>query len=136
MSKSQPSTHNGPGGLGYVLAVVFGFGAVIVGLSAWRQQLAHNQPRQPASEQHAKAHHRLSASEAISDTQIDAVNPGMTLKQVLAVLGSGHEVSQTKTDAHTYTIYSWGDSLEGPSVSVTFIDGIASEVNSTPKPSN
>ena len=136
MSKSQPSTHNGPGGLGYVLAVVFGFGAVIVGLSAWRQQLAHEQSQQPSTEQHAKAHRHESSSVAISDTQIDAVNPGMTLKQVLAVLGSGHEVSQTKTDAHTYTIYSWGDSLKGPSVSVTFIDGIASEVNSTPKASN
>ena len=136
MSKSQPSTHNGPQGLGYVLAVVFGFGAVIVGLSPWRQQLTHDQPQTPSGEKHAKASHHLNASAVITNAQIDAVNPGMSLKQVLEVLGSGQEVSQTKTDAHTYTIYSWGDSLKGPSVSVTFIDGIASEVNSAPKPTN
>ena len=134
MSNSQPSPYQGPRGLGYVLAVVLGFGALIVGLSNWKQQLAEDQPQQSTADQQAVDSSHDGESAEISQMQIDSVNPGMRVKQVLEVLGPGRQVSETKTDAHTYTIYTWGNSLTGPSVSITFIDGIASEVNATPPP--
>ena len=42
----------------------------------------------------------------------------------------GHSklATESKTSSHTYTIYSWGENLNGPNLSVTFIDGTASDI--------
>jgi hypothetical protein len=136
MSNSEPSAYQGPRGLGYVVAVVLGFGVLILGLSSWRQELANDPSLKPTADREAEPSTGESRSAAISQAQIDAINPGMRIKQVLEVLGPGQQVSETKTSAHTYTIFTWGNSLAGPSVSITFMDGIVSEVIATPKASD
>ena len=70
-------------------------------------------------------------SDGISKRDLDAINPGMNLSELENVLGPGKLVSETKTEQHTYNVYAWGDPLNGASVSVTLIDGRASEINAT-----
>ena len=52
----------------------------------------------------------------------------MSLGEVESILGKGLLATESKTSSHVYDIYSWGNSLNGPSVSVTFIDGSAREI--------
>jgi len=130
MSQQQPSDGQGPRGLGYVVLVIVIFGGLILGLSSWRNQLELDQQQQTPvkpTDQPQPAPH----SNGISKRDLDAINPGMNLSELENVLGPGKLVSETKTEQHTYNVYAWGDPLNGASVSVTLIDGRASEINAT-----
>ena len=64
----------------------------------------------------------------MSKAKLDQLRIGMGLAQVESVLGEGKLVTESKTASHVYTIYSWGENLNGPNLSVTFIDGKASDI--------
>ena len=130
MSQQQPNDGQGPKGLGYVILVIVIFGGLILGLSSWRNQLERDQKQVPDPAPVAKPLPGL-PSKGISKSDLDAINPGMKLDEVEKVLGPGKLVSETKTEKHVYDLYAWGDPLNGTSVSVTFIDGSASEINAT-----
>ena len=130
MSQQQPNDGQGPKGLGYVILVIVIFGGMILGLSNWRNQLERDQKQVPDPAPVAKPLPGL-PSKGISKSDLDAINPGMNLDEVEKVLGPGKLVSETKTEKHVYDLYAWGDPLNGTSVSVTFIDGSASEISAT-----
>ena len=130
MSQQQPNDGQGPKGLGYVILVIVIFGGLILGLNSWRNQLERDQKQVPDPAPVAKPLPGL-PSKGISKSDLDAINPGMNLDEVEKVLGPGKLVSETKTEKHVYDLYAWGDPLNGTSVSVTFIDGSASEINAT-----
>jgi len=130
MSQQQPNDGQGPKGLGYVILVIVIFGGLILGLSSWRNQLERDQKQVPDPAPVAKPLPGL-PSKGISKGDLDAINPGMNLDEVEKVLGPGKLVSETKTEKHVYDLYAWGDPLNGTSVSVTFIDGSASEISAT-----
>jgi|TARA_B100002052_G_C15787461_1_gene554617 hypothetical protein len=130
MSQQQPNDGQGPKGLGYVILVIVIFGGLILGLSSWRNQLERDQKQVPDPAPVAKPLPGL-PSKGISKSDLDAINPGMNLDEVEKVLGPGKLVSETKTEKHVYDLYAWGDPLNGTSVSVTFIDGSASEISAT-----
>ena len=130
MSQQQPNDGQGPKGLGYVILVIVIFGGLILALSSWRNQLERDQKQVPDPAPVAKPLPGL-PSKGISKSDLDAINPGMNLDEVEKVLGPGKLVSETKTEKHVYDLYAWGDPLNGTSVSVTFIDGSASEISAT-----
>ena len=68
------------------------------------------------------------APPTVSKAKLDQLRIGMSLDQVESVLGKGKLATESKTSSHTYTIYSWGENLNGPNLSVTFIDGTASDI--------
>ena len=130
MSQQQPNDGQGPKGLGYVILVIVIFGGLILGLNSWRNQLERDQKQVPDPAPVAKPLPGLPIK-GISKSDLDAINPGMNLDEVEKVLGPGKLVSETKTEKHVYDLYAWGDPLNGTSVSVTFIDGSASEISAT-----
>jgi hypothetical protein len=130
VSQQQPSDVQGPRGLGYVALVIVIFGGLILGLSSWRNQLKLDQLQKTPVKPAVQPQPGL-PSDGISKRDLDAINPGMNLPEIENVLGPGKLVSETKTEQHTYNIYAWGDPLNGASVSVTLIDGRASEINAT-----
>ena len=119
----QPSDRQGPRGLGYVALTIVVIGGIVYGLNS----LLHKESKTPPP-QIQNAITNPVAPPTVSKAKLDQLRIGMGLAQVESVLGEGKLVTESKTASHVYTIYSWGENLNGPNLSVTFIDGKASDI--------
>ena len=119
----QPSDRQGPRGLGYVVLTVVVIGGIVYGLNS----LLHKESKTPPPDIENAITNPV-APPTVSKAKLDQLRIGMSLAQVESVLGQGKLVTESKTASHVYTIYSWGENLNGPNLSVTFIDGKASDI--------
>ena len=119
----QPSDRQGPRGFGYVVITIVVIGGIVYGLNS----LLHKESKTPPP-QIQNAITNPVAPPTVSKAKLDQLRIGMGLAQVESVLGQGKLVTESKTASHVYTIYSWGENLNGPNLSVTFIDGKASDI--------
>ena len=124
MGQSPQSTdRQGPRGFGYVVLTIVVIGGIVYGLNS----LLHKESKTPPP-QIQNAITNPVAPPTVSKDKLDQLRIGMSLAQVESVLGKGKLATESKTASHVYTIYSWGDNLNGPNLSVTFIDGKASDI--------
>ena len=124
MSQSpQPADRHGPRGLGYVVLTIVVIGGIVYGLNS----LLHKESQTPPP-QIQNAITNPVAPPTVSKDKLDQLRIGMSLAQVESVLGPGKLATESKTASHVYTIYSWGEKLNAPNLSVTFIDGKASDI--------
>ena len=119
----QPSDRQGPRGFGYVVITIVVIGGIVYGLNS----LLHKESKTPPPEIENAITNPV-APPTVSKAKLDQLRIGMGLAQVESVLGEGKLVTESKTASHVYTIYSWGENLNGPNLSVTFIDGKASDI--------
>ena len=119
----QPTDRQGPRGFGYVVLTIVVIGGIVYGLNS----LLHKESKTPPP-QIQNAITNPVAPPTVSKAKLDQLRIGMGLAQVESVLGEGKLVTESKTASHVYTIYSWGENLNGPNLSVTFIDGKASDI--------
>ena len=124
MGQSPQSTdRQGPRGFGYVVLTIVVIGGIVYGLNS----LLHKESKTPPP-QIQNAITNPVAPPTVSKEKLDQLRIGMSLAQVESVLGEGKLATESKTASHVYSIYSWGDNLNGPNLSVTFIDGKASDI--------
>ena len=119
----QPSDRQGPRGFGYVVITIVVIGGIVYGLNS----LLHKESKSPPPDIENAITNPV-APPTVSKAKLDQLRIGMGLAQVESVLGEGKLVTESKTASHVYTIYSWGENLNGPNLSVTFIDGKASDI--------
>ena len=119
----QPTDRQGPRGFGYVVLTIVVIGGIVYGLNS----LLHKESKTPPP-QIQNAITNPVAPPTVSKDKLDQLRIGMSLAQVESVLGKGKLATESKTASHVYSIYSWGDNLNGPNLSVTFIDGKASDI--------
>ena len=119
----QPSDRQGPRGFGYVVITIVVIGGIVYGLNS----LLHKESKTPPPDIENALTNPV-APPTVSKAKLDQLRIGMGLAQVESVLGEGKLVTESKTASHVYTIYSWGENLNGPNLSVTFIDGKASDI--------
>ena len=119
----QPSDRPGPRGFGYVVITIVVIGGIVYGLNS----LLHKESKTPPPDIQNAITNPV-APPTVSKAKLDQLRIGMGLAQVESVLGEGKLVTESKTASHVYTIYSWGENLNGPNLSVTFIDGKASDI--------
>tara|TARA_B100001939_G_scaffold20845_1_gene17055 strand:- start:141 stop:539 length:399 start_codon:yes stop_codon:yes gene_type:complete len=119
----QPSDRQGPRGFGYVVITIVVIGGIVYGLNS----LLHKESKTPPPDIENAITNPV-APPTVSKAKLDQLRIGMGLAQVESVLGEGKLVTESKTASHVYTIYSWGENLNGPNLSVTFIDGKASDI--------
>ena len=119
----QPSDRQGPRGFGYVVLTIVVIGGIVYGLNS----LLHKESKTPPPDIENAITNPV-APPTVSKAKLDQLRIGMGLAQVESVLGEGKLVTESKTASHVYTIYSWGENLNGPNLSVTFIDGKASDI--------
>ena len=119
----QPTDRQGPRGFGYVVLTIVVIGGIVYGLNS----LLHKESKTPPP-QIQNAITNPVAPPTVSKEKLDQLRIGMSLVQVESVLGEGKLATESKTASHVYSIYSWGDNLNGPNLSVTFIDGKASDI--------
>ena len=119
----QPSDRQGPRGFGYVVITIVVIGGIVYGLNS----LLHKESKTPPPEIENAITNPV-APPTVSKAKLDQLRIGMGLAKVESVLGQGKLVTESKTASHVYTIYSWGENLNGPNLSVTFIDGKASDI--------
>ena len=119
----QPTDRQGPRGFGYVVLTIVVIGGIVYGLNS----LLHKESKTPPP-QIQNAITNPVAPPTVSKEKLDKLRIGMSLAQVESVLGEGKLATESKTASHVYSIYSWGDNLNGPNLSVTFIDGKASDI--------
>ena len=119
----RPSDRQGPRGLGYVVLTIVVIGGIVYGLNSLLDKESKTPPPKIQD-----AITNPVAPPTVSKTKLDQLRIGMSLDQVESVLGKGKLATESKTSSHTYTIYSWGENLNGPNLSVTFIDGTASDI--------
>jgi|TARA_A100001234_G_scaffold217659_1_gene225398 hypothetical protein len=119
----QPSDRQGPRGFGYVVITIVVIGGIVYGLNS----LLHKESKTPPPDIQNAITNPV-APPTVSKAKLDQLRIGMGLAQVESVLGEGKLVTESKTASHVYTIYSWGENLNGPNLSVTFIDGKASDI--------
>ena len=119
----QPSDRQGPRGFGYVVITIVVIGGIVYGLNS----LLHKESKTPPPDIQNAITNPV-APPTVSKAKLDQLRIGMGLAQVESVLGQGKLVTESKTASHVYTIYSWGENLNGPNLSVTFIDGTASDI--------
>ena len=119
----QPSDRQGPRGFGYVVLTIVVIGGIVYGLNS----LLHKESKTPPPDIQNAITNPV-APPTVSKAKLDQLRIGMGLAQVESVLGQGKLVTESKTASHVYTIYSWGENLNGPNLSVTFIDGKASDI--------
>ena len=119
----QPTDRQGPRGFGYVVLTIVVIGGIVYGLNS----LLHKESKTPPP-QIQNAITNPVAPPTVSKKKLDQLRIGMSLAQVESVLGQGKLATESKTASHVYTIYSWGENLNGPNLSVTFIDGKASDI--------
>ena len=119
----QPTDRQGPRGFGYVVLTIVVIGGIVYGLNS----LLHKESKTPPL-QIQNAITNPVAPPTVSKEKLDQLRIGMSLAQVESVLGEGKLATESKTASHVYSIYSWGDNLNGPNLSVTFIDGKASDI--------
>jgi len=119
----QPSDRQGPRGFGYVVITIVVIGGIVYGLNS----LLHKESKTPPPDIQNAITNPV-APPTVSKAKLDQLRIGMGLAQVESVLGQGKLVTESKTASHVYTIYSWGENLNGPNLSVTFIDGKASDI--------
>ena len=119
----QPSDRQGPRGFGYVVITIAVIGGIVYGLNS----LLHKESKTPPPDIENAITNPV-APPTVSKAKLDQLRIGMGLAQVESVLGEGKLVTESKTASHVYTIYSWGENLNGPNLSVTFIDGKASDI--------
>ena len=124
MGQSPQSTdRQGPRGFGYVVLTIVVIGGIVYGLNS----LLHKESKTPPP-QIQNAITNPVAPPTVSKDKLDQLRIGMSLAQVESVLGKGKLATESKTASHVYSIYSWGENLNGPNLSVTFIDGKASDI--------
>ena len=119
----QPTDRQGPRGFGYVVLTIVVIGGIVYGLNS----LLHKESKTPPPDIQNAITNPV-APPTVSKAKLDQLRIGMGLEQVESVLGEGKLVTESKTASHVYTIYSWGENLNGPNLSVTFIDGKASDI--------
>ena len=119
----QPTDRQGPRGFGYVVLTIVVIGGIVYGLNS----LLHKESKSPPP-QIQNAITNPVAPPTVSKEKLDQLRIGMSLAQVESVLGEGKLATESKTASHVYSIYSWGENLNGPNLSVTFIDGKASDI--------
>ena len=119
----QPTDRQGPRGFGYVVLTIVVIGGIVYGLNS----LLHKESKTPPP-QIQNAITNPVAPPKVSKYKLDQLRIGMSLAQVESVLGEGKLATESKTASHVYSIYSWGENLNGPNLSVTFIDGKASDI--------
>ena len=119
----QPTDRQGPRGFGYVVLTIVVIGGIVYGLNS----LLHKESKTPPP-QIQNAITNPVAPPTVSKAKLDQLRIGMSLAQVESVLGEGKLATESKTASHVYSIYSWGENLNGPNLSVTFIDGKASDI--------
>ena len=119
----QPSDRQGPRGFGYVVITIVVIGGIVYGLNS----LLHKESKTPPPDIQNAITNPV-APPTVSKAKLDQLRIGMGLAQVESVLGQGKLVTESKTASHVYTIYSWGENLNGPNLSVTFVDGKASDI--------
>ena len=119
----QHSDRQGPRGFGYVVLTIVVIGGIVYGLDS----LLHKESKTPPPEIQNAITNPV-ATPTVSKAKLDQLRIGMSLAQVESVLGEGKLATESKTTNHLYTIYSWGENLNGPNLSVTFIDGKASDI--------
>ena len=119
----QPTDRQGPRGFGYVVLTIVVIGGIVYGLNS----LLHKESKTPPP-QIQNAITNPVAPPTVSKEKLDQLRIGMCLAQVESVLGEGKLATESKTASHVYSIYSWGENLNGPNLSVTFIDGKASDI--------
>ena len=119
----QPTDRQGPRGFGYVVLTIVVIGGIVYGLNS----LLHKESKTPPP-QIQNAITNPVAPPTVSKAKLDKLRIGMSLEQVESVLGKGKLATESKTASHIYTIYSWGNSMTAPNLSVTFIDGKASDI--------
>lgn len=119
----QPTDRQGPRGFGYVVITIVVIGGIVYGLNS----LLHKESKTPPPDIQNAITNPV-APPTVSKAKLDQLRIGMGLAQVESVLGEGKLVTESKTASHVYTIYSWGENLNGPNLSVTFIDGKASDI--------
>ena len=119
----QPTDRQGPRGFGYVVLTIVVIGGIVYGLNS----LLHKESKTPPP-QIQNAITNPVAPPTVSKEKLDQLRIGMSLVQVESVLGEGKLATESKTASHVYSIYSWGENLNGPNLSVTFIDGKASDI--------
>ena len=119
----QPTDRQGPRGFGYVVLTIVVIGGIVYGLNSLLNKESKTPPPQIQN-----AITNPVAPPTVSKEKLDQLRIGMSLAQVESVLGEGKLATESKTASHVYTIYSWGENLNGPNLSVTFIDGKASDI--------
>ena len=119
----QPTDRQGPRGFGYVVLTIVVIGGIVYGLNS----LLHKESKTPPP-QIQNAITNPVAPPTVSKEKLDQLRIGMSLAQVESVLGEGKLATESKTASHVYSIYSWGENLNGPNLSATFIDGKASDI--------
>ena len=119
----QPSDRQGPRGLGYVVLTIVVIGGIVYGLNSLLDKESKTPPPKIQD-----AITNPVAPPTVSKAKLDQLRIGMSLDQVESVLGKGKLATESNTSSHTYTIYSWGANLNGPHLSVPFIDGTASDI--------
>ena len=119
----QPTDRQGPRGFGYVVLTIVVIGGIVYGLNS----LLHKESKTPPP-QIQNAITNPVAPPTVSKDKLDQLRIGMSLAQVETILGEGKLATESRTASHVYTIYSWGENLNGPNLSVTFIDGKASDI--------
>ena len=119
----QPTDRQGPRGFGYVVLTIVVIGGIVYGLNS----LLNKESKTPPP-QNQNAITNPVAPPTVSKDKLNQLRIGMSLAQVESVLGEGKLATESKTASHMYTIYSWGENLNGPNLSVTFIDGKASDI--------
>ena len=119
----QPTDRQGPRGFGYVVLTIVVIGGIVYGLNSLLNKESKTPPPQIQN-----AITNPVAPPKVSKDKLDQLRIGMSLAQVESVLGEGKLATESKTASHVYSIYSWGENLNGPNLSVTFIDGKASDI--------
>ena len=119
----QPTDRQGPRGFGYVVLTIVVIGGIVYGLNSLLNKESKTPPPQIQN-----AITNPVAPPTVSKDKLDQLRIGMSLAQVESVLGEGKLATESKTASHVYSIYSWGENLNGPKLSVTFIDGKASDI--------
>ena len=119
----QPTDRQGPRGFGYVVLTIVVIGGIVYGLNSLLNKESKTPPPQIQN-----AITNPVAPPKVSKDKLDQLRIGMSLAQVESVLGKGKLATESKTASHVYSIYSWGENLNGPNLSVTFIDGKASDI--------
>ena len=119
----QPIDRQGPRGFGYVVLTIVVIGGIVYGLNSLLNKESKTPPPQIQN-----AITNPVAPPTVSKDKLDQLRIGMSLAQVESVLGEGKLATESKTASHVYSIYFWGENLNGPNLSVTFIDGKASDI--------
>ena len=127
----QPTDRQGPRGFGYVVLTIVVIGGIVYGLNSLLNKESKTPPPQIQN-----AITNPVAPPTVSKAKLDQLRIGMSLAQVESVLGKGKLATESKTTNHVYTIYSWGENLNGPNLSVTFIDGKASDITADNLPAD